>query len=201
LEKGPPRRARRCYLIDACDFPILAAYDIDVLEVGRVDRGHRRLRGLTSGIGTRPLLLLARREHAEPSKPPSLPDLKHAHLSSIRNTPGRVVQQRHGRCLRQGPVGGGSSHQVVAGAVCQDHGYVAMSNHEVHQGPRLDFANHVRACVRFVVRVLVLEVTVEIYTPSRVLVDEPIAVVVDSLPVDLVATGLPLGCLSQLHEP
>ena len=81
-----------------------------------------------------------------------------------------------------------------------DRGDVARANHEVHERPRLGLAEHVVAGVALPIRVLMLEVAVEVYATGAVLVDEAVAIVVDSLPVESVRPGLPLGRVSLFHE-
>lgn len=104
---------------------------------------------------------------------------------------------------RRGRVRTGASrgrNEVVALAEREDRGDVAPREHILHQPPGFRLADHVRAGVRLVVGILVLEIAIEVDAAGAVLVVEAVPIAVGPFPVDRVAARLAPGRIGTAHQ-
>ncbi len=108
------------------------------------------------------------------------------------------VDRLHGRV----PAGSrGGRNQVVTLAKGEDRRDVSPGEYVFDQAARFRLADHVGPCVGCVIRILVLKVAIQVHAAVRILVEEAVAVVVESFPVDRVAAGFSLGRVRAAQEP
>ena len=181
--------------LDSGDRSIRLGDRLEVVEVQPIDG---RI-GTTAG---RRIVVRARLRAANTRGAPEngLRYRQHSRLEQLRV--GRIGEggktERHRRREPAGRVG--RRYQVVAVPVCENRADVPVRENELHQGSALLLAHHVRTGVGVEIRVVVLEVAIQIDPARSILVQEAVAIRVDAFPIQLVAADFALGGIGLLHQ-
>ena len=187
FEEGAARRAGCRRRAQAGQLPVAVADRPEVLDVcrghGRCGWRHATSAAPSAGCSRGPAAASATTAAEAAATAEALRRREPAGRAGAFDAVVGKADKVHRRSRRQCAGRGWRCDQVVAlteGEDCRD---VAARQDVVEHAAGLRLADHVRTGVRRVVRILVLEIAVDVDAAGAVLIDEAVAVVVDPFPV------------------